>query len=109
VLQGRWHFSVAESEARDQCEIIGTEGRITINFFGDQILRLFRGEEAESIQFANPAHIQQPMIEQVVRYFCGEGDNPCSIEEARRVMALIDAFALPATARDGGPGALQIS
>lgn len=92
VLQGRWHFAVPESEARDQCEIIGTEGRITINFFGAQMLRLFKGDETETFELANPPHIQQPMIEQVVRYFRGERDNPCSMEEAKQVMSLIDTF-----------------
>ncbi len=30
------------------------------------------------------------MIEQVNRYFLGERDNPCSITQARAVMALMD-------------------
>lgn len=92
VLQGRWHFAVPESEARDVCEVIGTEGRMTINFFGEQVLRLFNKDGEQTFRLPNPPHIQQPMIEQVVRCFQGERDNPCSMAEAREVMALMDAF-----------------
>lgn len=92
ILQGRWHFAVPESERRDLCEVIGTEGRMTINFFGQQRLRLYRPQGEQTFDLPNPPHIQQPMIEQVVRYFRGERDNPCSMSEAREVMALMDAF-----------------
>lgn len=92
VLQGRWHFAVPESESRDLCEIIGTEGRMTINFFGQQHLSLHNDQGEQVFDLPNPPHIQQPMIEQVVRYFRAERDNPCSVAEAREVMALMDAF-----------------
>ncbi len=92
VLQGRWHFAVPETESRDLCEIIGTAGRMTINFFGQQRLSLYSNQGEQVFDLPNPAHIQQPMIEQVVRYFRAERDNPCSLTEARDVMALMDKF-----------------
>ncbi|WP_341939148.1 Gfo/Idh/MocA family protein [Marinimicrobium sp. C2-29] len=92
ILQGRWHFAVAEPESRDLCEIIGTSGRMTINFFGKQCLTLYNAQGKQTFELPNPPHIQQPMIEQVVRYFRGERDNPCSMTEAREVMALMDTF-----------------
>lgn len=95
VLQGRWHFAVAAAQTRDQCEIIGTAGRLTINFFGQQILRVCNAQGEQEIVIPNPPHIQQPMIEQVNQYFRGARDNPCSISEAQRVMQLIDTFSLP--------------
>ena len=36
-MNGSWCFNVAESEATDTCEIIGTKGRITFPFFGNYI------------------------------------------------------------------------
>jgi hypothetical protein len=36
--------------------------------------------------------VQQPLIEKVVNYFNGEGENPCSIAEAIVLMKIIDAF-----------------
>ncbi|RYY32876.1 MAG: Gfo/Idh/MocA family oxidoreductase [Sphingobacteriaceae bacterium] len=77
-VSGSWAFNVVESEQVDLCEIIGSAGKITFAFFGNYI-RL----NNELIEFTQPEHIQQPMIEQVVKYFSGERtENPASIEEA---------------------------
>ncbi|PUA29209.1 MAG: oxidoreductase [Cellvibrio sp. 79] len=95
LLQGRWHFAVGIEQTRDLCEIIGTEGKLTINFFGQQIIRLSNKNGNEEIIVPNPQHIQQPMIEQVNNYFRGERDNPCTISEAKAVMQLIDCFSQP--------------
>jgi len=92
VLQGRWHFAVNPQDTRDHCEIIGTEGKLTVNFFGQQIIRLTTRDGEEELVIPNPTHIQQPMIEQVNAYFRGERDNPCSVIEAKAVMELIDNF-----------------
>lgn len=91
-FQGRWHFAVPTSETRDECEIIGTKGRGTINFFGEQVIRLYRDGDMQEFRLPNPPHIQQPMIEAVNRYFLEGGENPCSLEEALDVMELIDNF-----------------
>lgn len=95
LLQGRWHFAVAPEQTRDLCEIIGTRGKLSINFFGQQVIRLNNSDGNEEIIIPNPPHIQQPMIEQVNDYFRGERDNPCSITAAKAVMQLIDRFSQP--------------
>lgn len=95
LLQGRWHFAVGPEQTRDLCEIIGTEGKLTINFFGQQIIRLSNANGNEEIIVPNPQHIQQPMIEQVNNFFRGERDNPCTISQAKTVMQLIDCFSQP--------------
>jgi len=92
VLQGRWHFAVAPDQTRDWCEIIGTTGKLSINFFGQQVIRLNNADGEQEIIIPNPQHIQQPMIEKVNSYFRGERDNPCSVTEAKAVMELIDCF-----------------
>jgi 1,5-anhydro-D-fructose reductase (1,5-anhydro-D-mannitol-forming) len=92
VLQGRWHFSVPESEALDRCKIIGTEGSLSVNFFGVQQIILSNADGGQMFSQPNPQHIQQPMIEQVNDYFRGQRDNPCSLQDARAVMALMDVF-----------------
>jgi predicted dehydrogenase len=91
AVNGSWCFNVAESEAIDQCEIIGTKGRIIFPFFGKTVY--WKNENEEQTQtFIHPQHIQQPMIEKIVKYFNNEGPNPCPIEEAVIVMKMIDAF-----------------
>lgn len=95
LLQGRWHFAVDADQTRDLCEVIGTEGTLTINFFGQQVIQHRKKNGEEKIVIPNPQHIQQPMIEQVNNYFRGMRDNPCAINEAKSVMELIDCFSTP--------------
>jgi len=93
VLNGSWSFNVADSETVDSCEIIGAKGRITFPFFGTFVS--YRNEEGEqTVNFTHPEHIQQPMIEKIVKYFRGEGPNPCPVEEAVTLMKVMDAFTL---------------
>lgn len=91
VVNGSWCFNVAESETVDSCEIIGSKGKITFPFFGNQV-SWHNETEQQSITFEHPQHIQQPMIEKIVAYFNNQGPNPCTIEEAAVVMDMIDAF-----------------
>lgn len=90
VLQGAWGFSVAESAAQDLCEIVGDKGMIRFSFFRKSTIELITSEGTKTLEFDYPVNIQQPMIDSVVRYFRGEGANPCSLAEAEVVMAMMD-------------------
>jgi predicted dehydrogenase len=91
VVNGSWCFNVAENQTTDSCEIIGTKGKITFPFFGN-FISWKTDDEAQTLTFIHPEHIQQPMIEKIVAYFNGDGPNPCSIEEAITLMKIMDAF-----------------
>ena len=91
AVNGFPEFNVAENETVDSCEIIGSKGKITFPFFGTFVTWKNEYEE-QTINFTHPEHIQQPMIEKIVKYFRGEGPNPCSIEEAIILMKILDAF-----------------
>lgn len=91
VVNGSWCFNVAESEAVDSCEIIGTEGKIAFPFFGKEV-SWHNAEGKQTLTFQHPQHIEQNMITKVIAYFNDEQPNPCSIEEAIVVMDIIDAF-----------------
>ncbi len=91
VVNGSWSFNVAQSQAIDSCEIIGTKGKITFPFFGNFITYKNETEE-QTLHFEHPEHIQQPMIGKIVAYFSGEGPNPCSIDEAVVLMDILDSF-----------------
>ncbi|GAA4089106.1 Gfo/Idh/MocA family oxidoreductase [Mucilaginibacter panaciglaebae] len=94
VVNGSWSFNVSEDEKTDQCHIIGSKGSISFPVFGhDVTVRTRAGEKV--VKFPPLEHVQQPMIEKVVNYFKGDGDNPCSIEEAVVLMGVIDAFSHP--------------
>lgn len=90
-FRGIWAFNVHESAVADTCEIIGDRGVLKFSFFTGATLEIKTEEGNESIDFTNPPHIQQPMIEKVVQYFRGEGENPCSMDEAFVSMRMLDS------------------
>ena len=90
LLQGLWAFNVGEAAAQDLCEIVGTEGVIRFSFFRKSTIEI----NGNVIEADYPENIQKPMIDAVVKYFRGEGKNPCSLEEALIVMEIIDQTGL---------------
>jgi predicted dehydrogenase len=93
TLNGSWSFNVDDEDQIDECMIVGSNGSISFPFFGKTII--WHNDEEDDIQvidFEHPKHIQQPMIERVVKYFEGKGENLCSINDAIIVMKMIDAF-----------------
>jgi hypothetical protein len=61
------------------------------SFFRKSNIELVSDSGTEVMEFEYPVNIQQPMIDDVVRYFRGEGPNPCSLNEAEIVMKMMDA------------------
>ncbi len=92
LFSGIWSFNVGPESERDHCEIIGTEGKISFCVFGPQEILITKNGAPEIITFTRPEHVQQPMIEKVVKYFLGEGTNPCSAEDGAEVMRLMERF-----------------
>jgi predicted dehydrogenase len=92
LFNGMWSFVVPEEETKDQCVIIGSEGKISFSVFGSTELKLTKNGIEEILQFDKLEHVQQPMIEKVVQYFLGEGPNPSPAEDGVEVMRLIDTF-----------------
>lgn len=91
-FRGVWAFNVAESDKLDRCTIFGSRGSITFSFFGDQVF-LTTPEDTKNFSFTTIPHVQQPMIDATVKYFLGERENPCAIEEAIQGMEVMEAFA----------------
>ena len=90
-FRGIWNFAAPEKDVKDECKIYGEKGTITFSFYGETIL-LETNDDSKVFSFQNPKHIQQPMIEQTVRYFLGKDENPCSVENGVLVMQIMDAF-----------------
>lgn len=91
LLHGLWAFNVGRTAEHDSCKIIGDRGFISFPFFVPPVLDICTSDGAEQKKFSNPVHIQQPMIEAVVRFFRGEAENPCSLREALVSMQMMDA------------------
>jgi predicted dehydrogenase len=93
VLNGSWCFTAAEGEEKDLVEIIGSKGKISFTTFSTHYITLSKNGKEEVLHFDELPHVQQPMIEAVVRYFSGHGPNPSPAESAVATMRIIDAFA----------------
>ena len=91
LFNGLWSFAVPKEEAKDCCEIIGTEGKLSFPVFGKEF-SLHRGGEVERFAFDHGPHIQQPMIERVVAHFLDDAPNPCPATEGIKVMQLMDTM-----------------
>lgn len=89
VFNGTWSFAVAENS--DLCQIIGTRGKISFSMFGNKVTLSKDGDDEEFI-FDPLEHVQQPMINEVVKYFLGRGNNPCTADQAIQSMKIMDSF-----------------
>ncbi len=98
LFNGVWCFAVSEQDAADTCTIYGAKGTIRFGFFGQKVWLTVNGQ-TELLVFDPLQHVEQPMIEKVVRYFLGRGENPCDAAIGTQVMEIIDAFAAKATVK----------
>lgn len=88
-----WNLNASALDEKDSCIIRGTKGSIEFAVFNNTYIRLkIEGKDEQIINFEALQHVQQPMIERVVQYFSGEGDNPCTAASAVSVMEMMDAF-----------------
>lgn len=91
LFNGVWCFTVSEQDATDTCTIYGSKGTIRFGFFGQKVWVTVDGQ-TELLEVEPLQHVEQPMIEKVVNYFLGSGENPCSGAIGTEVMEIIDAF-----------------
>lgn len=92
IMNGLWCFAVAEGSAIDRIDIVGSDGSISFSCFTMKELKVIKNGKEEMHYYEQEAHVQQPMIEKVVEYFSGQGNNPCTGDEGVVVMQMIDAF-----------------
>jgi predicted dehydrogenase len=91
VFEGHWNFNAPALLKDDSCQIIGEKGYIQFPFFGNEV-RLVTEEKVEMMPFTHPENIQHPMIHKVVSYLQGNGENPCSIDEAICSLQVMEDF-----------------
>lgn len=83
---GSWCFSVDKSAAKDELTIIGTEGKLSISFFGapEIILKKSSLNGKKKFIFTLPKHIQHPLIQTIVDDLLGKGVCPSTGVSAAR-------------------------
>jgi predicted dehydrogenase len=91
LFQGNWCFTTPKETREDTCQLIGELGMLEFPFFATGIKTHIEGVERH-FPFVHPEHIQQPMIQEVVNYFLGNGNNPCSVEDALQSLRIMEEF-----------------
>lgn len=95
LFAGTWNFNLpAWQSQQDECVITGTDGEIRFSFFEQAPLQLKKNGQATGFEFPALPHVQEPMISQVVDYFQGKRENPCTAQEGAQVMEWIDQIAV---------------
>ena len=92
IFSGVWCFTVPAEEAKDTCEIIGTNGKISFSIFGEPDIAITKNGQTATVHFEKLEHVQQPMIEKVVQYFLGKGNNPGTAADGVEVMRIMEVF-----------------
>ena len=74
VGTGSWCFVVDKNSVEDEIEIIGEKGKITLPCFSHRKLKLTTKEDITELEFNNPEHISQNLVQQVVNELRGVGE-----------------------------------
>ncbi|HLJ56377.1 MAG TPA: Gfo/Idh/MocA family oxidoreductase [Chthonomonadaceae bacterium] len=89
-----WNF--ASDRREDLIEIAGTDGEIALSTFGNEPVRLKRGDAVELFDLPNPKHIQQPFIATIVSHLNGDGEcastGATAVHTARVMDAALDGY-----------------
>lgn len=85
---GTWCFTAHDK--LDRTEIIGTSGTIQYATFGETPIILRTTNGTQEFTISNPTHIQQPLIEIIVRTLNGQGDCPSTGETGARTSWVMD-------------------
>jgi predicted dehydrogenase len=91
LFSGSWCFTVPNSLAVDQTEIVGSKGKLTFSFFGIPKIILEKVDFIpEEIMIPYPEHVQQPFIERMVKQLLGGENAPSNGETGVESSILMD-------------------
>jgi len=90
VGSGTWCFTVGENEKLDRTEIIGTKGKIVFSFFEPNPIEITVNGNLETVSIDYPQHVQQPLINLVVRDILDEAECVSKGESAARANWVMD-------------------
>ncbi|MFC5284898.1 Gfo/Idh/MocA family protein [Pedobacter alpinus] len=91
IFNGVWCFNSQPDNEVEQCEFIGSKGKITLSFFNG-LLSLTKNGKTVNFNYPPMQHVQQHLIEKTVNYFLGEEENPCSLQDALISLKVMEVF-----------------
>jgi len=89
---GLWCFVASEKSKSDTVEILGSRGRIVFSTFDFSPIVIETSAGREEFLPPNPDHIQQCMIEEVVKELRGEGKSPSDGISGARTNYMMDVI-----------------
>jgi predicted dehydrogenase len=92
ALLGFWHFAAPADAQEDYILIEGTDGSIRCSVFWEDDIELKNASGSFRYSFEPPEHNQIFLIDQVVRFFRGEVENPCPVSEGLKGIRCMDAI-----------------
>jgi len=90
VGTGSWCFVVDENSVEDYIQIIGEKGEICLPCFSHGNLKLKTANGTKEMEFKNPQHISQHLVQQVVDELRGFGKCISTGESAARTSWVLD-------------------
>ncbi|MEP7320052.1 MAG: Gfo/Idh/MocA family oxidoreductase [Panacibacter sp.] len=87
---GSWCFTVNKNQRLDEAKIIGSKGQITFSFFERYTIKVETENKTEEYHLPYPEHVQQPLIELIVKELRGQGKCPSTGITGARANALLD-------------------
>lgn len=87
---GSWCYTVNKEQREDQAQIVGSKGRIHFSFFEKFDIKVETAEGTEVLNIPYPEHVQQPLIEQIVKELRGEGKSPSNGITGARANHIMD-------------------
>ncbi|HZK65418.1 MAG TPA: Gfo/Idh/MocA family oxidoreductase [Puia sp.] len=72
---GSWCFTVNKEQKLDETQIFGSQGRIIFSFFDSYNITVEIGDTTQVYELPYPDHVQQPLIELIVKELTGGSER----------------------------------
>lgn len=94
VGNGSWCYTINKEQRIDQGQFIGSKGKITFSFFEPTPIKVETAEGLKEYKASYPEHVQQPLLETIVKELRGEGKCPSTGETGARANLIMDYITL---------------
>ena len=90
VGTGSWCYTINKEQRTDQCQVIGSKGKITFSFFQPDTIIVETAEGKQEYNIPYPPHVQQNLLELIVKELRGEEKCPSTGETGARANWVMD-------------------
>lgn len=90
VGNGSWCYTVNKEQRIDHGQFIGSKGKITFSFFSPAKIKVETAEGVAEYDIPYPDHVQQPLLETIVKELRGEGKCPSTGKTGARANLIMD-------------------